>query len=173
MHPGHVGEDRAGEVRRDGGRRRVAGGADRAGEGGADGRTPTYRVDAAGRLTERVDAVSGTISLERDRLGLVLRKDVDGRVTTYAYDRAGRLLEAIGPDSELRYRYDRRGQVRTELVGGCPLVRRRPGPSRARGERRHEQWRVRRHRRQGKRHRSGPQAHQDAHPPRLPQQGDG
>jgi RHS repeat-associated protein len=87
-----------------------------------DGRTLTYRVDAAGRLAARTDALGGTISFERDWLGQVIRKDVDGRVTTYAYDRAGRLLEAAGPDSELRYQYDRRGKVKTELVDGRPVV---------------------------------------------------
>ncbi|MFG2474533.1 putative T7SS-secreted protein [Streptomyces fagopyri] len=87
-----------------------------------DGRTLTYRVDAAGRLTARTDVLGGTISFERDPLGQVLGKTVDGRVTTYAYDRAGRLLEAVGPDSELRYRYDRDGRVKTELVDGRPML---------------------------------------------------
>ncbi|GAB2956397.1 hypothetical protein GCM10023080_014520 [Streptomyces pseudoechinosporeus] len=87
-----------------------------------DGRTLTYRVDAAGRLAARVDALGGTISFERDQLGQVVRKDVDGRVTTYVYDRAGRLLEAAGPDSELRYQYDRRGLTKTELVDGRPIL---------------------------------------------------
>ncbi|MEU0895568.1 putative T7SS-secreted protein [Streptomyces massasporeus] len=86
-----------------------------------DGRTLTYRVDAAGRLAARTDALGGTISFERDQLGQVVRKDVDGQVTTYAHDRAGRLLEAAGPDSELRYQYDRRGLTKTELVDGRPL----------------------------------------------------
>ncbi|MFE8989690.1 putative T7SS-secreted protein [Streptomyces collinus] len=86
-----------------------------------DGRTLTYRVDAAGRLAARVDVLGGTISFERDQLGQVIRKDVDGRVTTYAYDGAGRLLEAAGPDSELRYQYDRRGLTKTELVDGRPI----------------------------------------------------
>ncbi|MFD5477526.1 putative T7SS-secreted protein [Streptomyces hawaiiensis] len=86
-----------------------------------DGRTLTYRVDAAGRLAARTDALGGTISFERDQLGQVVRKDVDGQMTTYAYDRAGRLLEAAGPDSELRYQYDRRGLTKTELVDGRPL----------------------------------------------------
>ncbi|GGT23310.1 hypothetical protein GCM10010271_28570 [Streptomyces kurssanovii] len=87
-----------------------------------DGRTLTYRVDAAGRLAARTDALGGTISFERDQLGQVVRKDVDGQVTTYAYDRAGRLLEAAGPDSELRYQYDRRGLTKTELVDGRPIL---------------------------------------------------
>ncbi|GGS28620.1 type IV secretion protein Rhs [Streptomyces humidus] len=87
-----------------------------------DGRTLTYRVDAAGRLAARVDALGGTISFERDQLGQVIRKDVDGRVTTYAYDRAGRLVEAAGPDSELRYQYDRRGLTKAELVDGRPIL---------------------------------------------------
>lgn len=86
-----------------------------------DGRILTYRVDAAGRLAARTDALGGTISFERDQLGQVVRKDVDGQVTAYAYDRAGRLLEAAGPDSELRYQYDRRGLTKTELVDGRPL----------------------------------------------------
>ncbi|KJK39619.1 type IV secretion protein Rhs [Streptomyces variegatus] len=86
-----------------------------------DGRTLTYRVDAAGRLAARTDALGGTISFERDQLGQVVRKDVDGQVTTYTHDRAGRLLEAAGPDSELRYQYDRRGLTKTELVDGRPL----------------------------------------------------
>ncbi|WP_317447660.1 putative T7SS-secreted protein [Streptomyces collinus] len=86
-----------------------------------DGRTLTYRMDAAGQLAARVDALGGTISFERDQLGQVVRKDVDGRVTTYGYDRAGRLLEAAGPDSELRYQYDRRGLTKTELVDGRPI----------------------------------------------------
>ncbi|MFD5944501.1 putative T7SS-secreted protein [Streptomyces collinus] len=86
-----------------------------------DGRTLTYRVDAAGRLAARTDALGGTVSFVRDQLGQVIRKDVDGQVTTYAYDRAGRLLEAAGPDSELRYQYDRRGKVKTELVDGRPV----------------------------------------------------
>ncbi|CAM5559496.1 hypothetical protein SALBM311S_03584 [Streptomyces alboniger] len=87
-----------------------------------DGRTLTYRVDAAGRLAARVDALGGTISFERDQLGQVVRKDVDGRVTSYVYDRAGHLLEAAGPDSELRYQYDRRGLTKTELVDGRPIT---------------------------------------------------
>ncbi|MER6409674.1 putative T7SS-secreted protein [Streptomyces humidus] len=87
-----------------------------------DGRTLTYCVDAAGRLAARVDALGGTISFERDQLGQVIRKDVDGRVTTYAYDRAGRLVEAAGPDSELRYQYDRRGLTKAELVDGRPIL---------------------------------------------------
>ncbi|MFF8393543.1 putative T7SS-secreted protein [Streptomyces sp. NPDC016172] len=86
-----------------------------------DGRTLTYRVDAAGRLAARTDALGGTISFERDQLGQVVRKDVDGQVTTYTHDRAGRLLEAAGPDSELRYQYDRRGLTKTELVDGRPI----------------------------------------------------
>ncbi|MFE9648986.1 putative T7SS-secreted protein [Streptomyces sp. NPDC006365] len=87
-----------------------------------DGRTLTYRVDAAGRLAARTDALGGTISFERDQLGQVVHKDVDGQVTTYAYDRAGRLLEAAGPDSELRYQYDRRGHTKAELVDGRPIL---------------------------------------------------
>ncbi|WP_370416076.1 putative T7SS-secreted protein [Streptomyces fradiae] len=87
-----------------------------------DGRTLTYRTDAAGRLAERVDALGGTIAFTRDPLGQVVRKNVDGRTTTYAYDRAGRLLEAAGPDTELRYQYDRAGRVKTELVDGRPIV---------------------------------------------------
>jgi RHS repeat-associated protein len=86
-----------------------------------DGRTLTYRVDAAGRLAARTDALGGTISFERDQLGQVVRKDVDGQVTTYIHDRAGRLLEAAGPDSELRFQYDRRGLTKTELVDGRPI----------------------------------------------------
>ncbi|MFG3384529.1 putative T7SS-secreted protein [Streptomyces sp. NPDC047999] len=86
-----------------------------------DGRTLAYRVDAAGRLAARTDALGGTISFERDQLGQVVRKDVDGRVTTYTHDRAGRLLGAAGPDSELRYQYDRRGLTKTELVDGRPI----------------------------------------------------
>ncbi|ANS66948.1 RHS/YD repeat-containing protein [Streptomyces lincolnensis] len=86
------------------------------------GRTLSYEVDAAGRLTARRDALGGTISFERDPLDQVIRKDVDGRVTTYGYDRAGRLLEAVGPDSELRYQYDRRGLTKTELVDGRPIL---------------------------------------------------
>jgi RHS repeat-associated protein len=87
-----------------------------------DGRTLTYRVDAAGRLAARTDTLGGTVAFERDQLGQVLAKDVDGRVTTYAYDRAGRLLEASGPDSGLRYQYDRRGLTKTELVDGRPIM---------------------------------------------------
>ncbi|MFJ5848781.1 putative T7SS-secreted protein [Streptomyces sp. NPDC092903] len=83
-----------------------------------DGRTLTYRLDAAGQVATRTDALGGTISFERDQLGQVIGKDVDGQVTTYTYDRAGRLLEATGPDTELRYQYDRRGLTRTELVDG-------------------------------------------------------
>ncbi|MBM9506045.1 RHS repeat protein [Streptomyces sp. KK5PA1] len=87
-----------------------------------DGRTLTYRVDAAGRLAARVDALGGTISFERNRVGEVVRKDVDGRVTEYVYDRAGRLLEAAGPDSELRYQYDRRGLTEAEVVDGRAIL---------------------------------------------------
>ncbi|MET8828654.1 putative T7SS-secreted protein [Streptomyces sp. NPDC004610] len=87
-----------------------------------DGRTLTYRHDAAGRLADRVDALGGTVSFARDPLGRIVGKDADGRMTTYAYDRAGRLLEAVGPDGDLRYRYDRRGNVTTELVDGRPLT---------------------------------------------------
>jgi YD repeat-containing protein len=87
-----------------------------------DGRTLTYRVDPAGRLAARTNMLGGTISFERDQLGQVIRKDVDGQVTAYAYDRAGRLLEAAGPDSELRYQYDRRGLTKTELVNGRPIL---------------------------------------------------
>ncbi|MEU9190556.1 RHS repeat-associated core domain-containing protein, partial [Streptomyces sp. NPDC048484] len=87
-----------------------------------DGRTLTYRVDAAGRLAARTDALGGTISFERDQLGQVVRKDVDGHVTTYVHDRAGRLVEAAGPDSELRYQYDRRGLTKAELVDGRPTL---------------------------------------------------
>ncbi|MEU8652302.1 putative T7SS-secreted protein [Streptomyces sp. NPDC048737] len=87
-----------------------------------DGRTLTYRMDAAGRLAARVDALGGTVSFERDQLGQVVRKDIDGRVTHYAYDRAGRLVEATGPDSELRYQYDRRGLTKAELVDGRPVL---------------------------------------------------
>ncbi|MGN5635269.1 putative T7SS-secreted protein, partial [Streptomyces sp. AC154] len=83
-----------------------------------DGRTLTYELDAAGQVTTRTDALGGTISFTRDQLGQVVSKDVDGRLTTYTYDQAGRLLGATGPDSELRYQYDRRGLTRTELVDG-------------------------------------------------------
>ncbi|MFD7912276.1 putative T7SS-secreted protein [Streptomyces sp. NPDC059752] len=87
-----------------------------------DGRTLTYRLDEAGRLAAREDALGGTISFERNQLGQAVRKDVDGCATDYVYDRAGRLLEAIGPDSELRYQYDRRGLTKTELVDGRPIA---------------------------------------------------
>ncbi|MFI5883466.1 putative T7SS-secreted protein [Streptomyces sp. NPDC051554] len=87
-----------------------------------DGRTLAYRVDAAGRLAARVDALGGTIAFERDQLGQVVRKDVDGHVTNYVYDRAGRLVEAAGPDSELRYQYDRRGLTKAELVDGRAIL---------------------------------------------------
>ncbi len=87
-----------------------------------DGRTLAYRVDAAGRLAARVDALGGTIAFERDQLGQVVRKDVDGHVTNYVHDRAGRLVEAAGPDSELRYQYDRRGLTKAELVDGRAIL---------------------------------------------------
>ncbi|MFJ1809507.1 MULTISPECIES: putative T7SS-secreted protein [unclassified Streptomyces] len=87
-----------------------------------DGRALSYRYDAAGQLATRVDALGVAVSFERDQLGQVVRKDAGGRVTTYAYDRAGRLSEAVGPDGDLRYRYDRRGNVKTELVDGRPVT---------------------------------------------------
>ncbi len=43
-------------------------------------------------------------------------------MTVYSYDQAGRLLQASSPDSELLYRYDRRGQVKTELVDGYAVA---------------------------------------------------
>ncbi|WP_435975193.1 putative T7SS-secreted protein [Streptomyces sp. Qhu_M48] len=84
-----------------------------------DGRTVTYARDAAGQVVARTDAAGGTIEYERDALGRVVRKETSGgAVTTYSYDRAGRIVHAAGPDGELVRQYDRRGDLKAEIVDG-------------------------------------------------------
>ncbi|MEV6107979.1 putative T7SS-secreted protein [Streptomyces sp. NPDC051940] len=83
-----------------------------------DRRTLRYLPDAAGRPQLRTTALGEEIRYERDPLGRVVRQDAAGSVTTYAYDPAGRLVQAAGPDTDLVRQYDRRGLLKTELVGG-------------------------------------------------------
>ncbi|MFF8605784.1 putative T7SS-secreted protein [Streptomyces sp. NPDC015346] len=87
-----------------------------------DGRTVDYTLDAVGQVTARRNPTGETVSYERDALDRVVRKDAAGAVTTYAYDRAGRMIQAAGPDCQLVRQYDRRGNLKAELVDGRPLT---------------------------------------------------
>ncbi|MFI8963405.1 putative T7SS-secreted protein [Streptomyces sp. NPDC053493] len=87
-----------------------------------DGRTVDYVLDAVGRLTARTTPLGETVRYERDALDRVVRKDAAGAVTTYAYDTAGRMIRATGPDAELIRQYDRRGEIKAELVDGRLLT---------------------------------------------------
>jgi RHS repeat-associated protein len=84
-----------------------------------DGRTLTYAHDAVGRLTSRTNALGQTVTLERNELGQIRRKDANGRVTVYNYDFTGQLAEASGPDGiTLSVLRDRYGRVLEETVDG-------------------------------------------------------
>ncbi|EDY65253.2 RHS/YD repeat-containing protein, partial [Streptomyces pristinaespiralis ATCC 25486] len=87
-----------------------------------DGRTVSYALDAVGQVAARTNPLGQRVSYERDQLDRVVRKDAAGAVTTYAYDRAGRMVRATGPDSELIQQYDRRGDLKAELVDGRPIT---------------------------------------------------
>ncbi|MGN9791784.1 putative T7SS-secreted protein [Streptomyces sp. OZ13] len=87
-----------------------------------DGRTVSYAIDAVGQVAARTNPLGQTVSYERDQLDRVVRKDAAGAVTTYAYDPAGRMVRATGPDSELIQQYDRRGDLKAELVDGRPIT---------------------------------------------------
>ncbi|MFI1657312.1 putative T7SS-secreted protein [Streptomyces sp. NPDC020472] len=83
-----------------------------------DGRSVTYTRDAAGQVTSRTNAAGETVGYGRDALGRVVRKEASGTVTTYSYDKAGRIVHAAGPDGELVRQYDRRGNLKAEIVDG-------------------------------------------------------
>ncbi|MFD5507712.1 hypothetical protein ACFWIB_08045 [Streptomyces sp. NPDC127051] len=82
----------------------------------------TYRLDAAGRLAVRVDALGGTIAFERDQLGQAIVKNVDGRVTnyiSYAYDAVGRRARRATPTGHVTsYAYGADGQAHRLTTGG-------------------------------------------------------
>ncbi|WP_420829460.1 RHS repeat domain-containing protein [Nannocystis pusilla] len=75
------------------------------------GSATRYSHDAAGNLSERVNAVGQVVRYAHDRNGEVIRIDADGESTVFERDALGRLVRAENPASKLTWEYDAVGRV--------------------------------------------------------------
>ncbi|MEV0240626.1 hypothetical protein AB0I06_11925 [Streptomyces sp. NPDC050674] len=67
-----------------------------------NGRTVTYRYDAANRIAERTNGVGQSVRYRHDLLDRVIEQlDSEGRVTTFEYDQGGGLVRAVNQDAGL------------------------------------------------------------------------
>ncbi len=82
-----------------------------------DGRILQYGYDHAGQVTGFINGRGQQLSLKRDASGRVIeRMAPDGSKDTFTYDFAGAMTSASNAAAAVKWNYDRRGALGTEII---------------------------------------------------------
>ncbi len=93
-----------------------------------------YTYDAAGNLTQRVDA-AGTTTYTWDAQNRALTKTIGGTTTTVTYDGASNILTFTDPTGTVAYAYDAANRILSlaEPGGSCPATPAYPNSTKCTG----------------------------------------